>query len=78
MVEEIRGWLHFSFTRVLSRSSHHNMVTRAGKPDLSEIDVAPKNVMIRKKPGATLFDNDRTRAQTLREGPFIYGVLLFV
>ena len=72
------GWLHFSFTRVHSRSSYHNMVTRTGKPDISEIDVSPKKMTIRKKHGASLFDNDRTRAQILREWPFIYGVLLFV
>ena len=54
------------------------MVTRTGNPDLSELDVSPKKVTIRKKSGATLFDNDRTRAQTFREGLFVYGVLLFV
>ena len=39
-----------SLTRVRSRLTFHNMMTRTSKPDVSETDVSPKKIQIQKKP----------------------------
>ena len=44
------GTSYYIASRTRSQPTFHNMMTRTSKPDVSEIDVSPKQMKIKKKP----------------------------